>query len=504
MRTLTLQRLLGSACAAAVAALPMAALAVETQIERATVSLPAPTQSFDPTTTVSATDRAIFGLTNGTLMQQTTSGEIVPGLAEAIDYSEDFTSATVRMRPDLTFSDGSALTAEDVAATFERHMAAGGGSLGAFVSRLSAIEVVDDLTVRFDFTGPFPSFGDFSSAGSYGIYPSDMVASEGFFGDPVTAGAYVISEGWSGNTIELVANGNYWGGTPAIGTITFTIIDDANSAVSQLQTGQIDYAGDLPPNFVTPLSGLPDVRVESVPTYGFYDIRLWNRDGPFADPDMRKAVSLAIDRAAIVRAIWGEANEPLAGFWPPVMAGYDADAAVGADLEAARALLAETDCADGCEVRMMYSDQDFPFASQLALIVQNQLAQVGIDVRLERLETAILVERLFAGDYDMVPGAMAAAANVPDHLLGNALLGTGFLKAEFSGYASEEMDAAIAQVNATSGEERLAALAEVERLFAEDQPYLTYAPWVRMAASRLPEDALSLVGTQMVVGLVDE
>src|SRR5690606_4463723 len=127
------------------------------------------------------------------------------------------------------------------------------------------------------------------------------------------------------------------------------------------------------------------------------------------------------------------------------------------DLEGAKPLLPGSECESGCSIRMMYSDQEFAFSSQLALIVQNQLQAVGIDVQLERLDAATLVQRLRAGDYDMVPGAMAAPANIPDPLLANALLGTGALKAEFTGYSSPEMDALIARVNESGPEERAAA-----------------------------------------------
>jgi peptide/nickel transport system substrate-binding protein len=152
----------------------------------------------------------------------------------------------------------------------------------------------------------------------------------------------------------------------------------------------------------------------------------------------------------------------------------------------------------------MYSDQEFAFSSQLALIVQNQLKDIGIDVQIERLDASTLIQRLRAGDYDMVPGAMASAANIPDHLLGNALLGTGSLKAEFTGYNSEAMDALIAKVNQSSGEDRAAAAAEIGTLFAHDRPYTILAPWVRGAATSLPEGTVSLVGTGIVVGGLDQ
>lgn len=476
------------------------------RVDKATVSLPAPAQSFDPARTVTATDRAAFSLTNGTLLKQNMDGTIVPGLAEGIEYNDDFTQATVTLKPDLKFSDGSPLTSADVVATFTRHMGAQGSVLGALMNRIEKVEAPDDLTAVFTFKGPFPSFGDFASAGSYGIYPaSGLAKGDDFFIHPVTSGPYEIVSTWASNKLEMAANENYGGGAqPVIANLTLTVIEDANSAVSQLQSGQVDYAGDLPPSFMLQLDGAPGLTTQSVPVYGFYDLRMWNKDGVFADPNMRNAVSAAIDRNVIVRSIWGATNQPLSGFWPQSMAFYDAGESTARDVDKAKALLAETECAKGCQVRFMYSDQEFPFSSQLALIVQNQLKNVGIDVKLERVDASTLIQRLRAGDYDMAPGAMASSANIPDHLLGNALLGTGPLKADFTGYNSTMMDALISKVNSSSGEARAAAATEVGDLYNKDRPYVTIAPWVRGAATRLPDGTVSLVGTGIVVGGVDE
>src|SRR5690606_5470600 len=130
------------------------------------------------------------------------------------------------------------------------------------------------LTAEFTFANPFPSFGDFASSGAYGIYPADRIGTEGFFEAPVTSGPYKFTTGWASNKIELLANENYGGPKPAAAALTLSIVEDANSAISQLQAGQLDYAGDLPPNFIPQLQGAPGIAVTAVPVYGFYDLRM--------------------------------------------------------------------------------------------------------------------------------------------------------------------------------------------------------------------------------------
>ncbi|MDR6417612.1 ABC transporter substrate-binding protein [Pseudarthrobacter sulfonivorans] len=493
-----------SACSPATAPAPTATAVGP--IDKAVVSLPAPNLSFDPTKSVSATDRVTWSMINGSLMSLESDGTVTPGLAEKHEFNADFTTLTAHLRKDAKFSDGSALTASDVAATFTRHKGIEGSTISRLTDRIDSVVATDPLTVVFTFAKPYPSFVSELAAGALGIVPAGLLKNaDGYYASPtVTSGQYTVASSWAGNKLELSANENYWAAKPVVDNLTLSVVEDANSAISQLQSGQIDFAADLAPNFVTQLKGAPNVNLVKSDVYGFFDVRMWNRSGPFADINMRKAVNAALDRKAIVTAIWGEENQPQAGFWPSSMPGHDGSKPVDQDLTAAKEYLAKTSCANGCSVRMMYSDQDFPFSGQLALMVQSQLGKVGIDVKLEKLDAATMIDRLFAGDYDLVPGAMASSGNVPDQLLANALLGTGFLKAEFTGYNSEEMNKLVATVFETDGEPRLEAVKKIEAQFSQDQPFATLAPWVRGSATTLPAGVFSLVGAEAKMGSLKE
>jgi peptide/nickel transport system substrate-binding protein len=468
-------------------------------VDAAVVSLPAPTQSLNPTASVSATDRASYSLVNGTFFRVNADGEVDPDLAEDITFNDDFTSATVKLRSGLKFSDGSPLTAKDAAATWNYWLTAQGSVLGSVTGRVASVTAPDDTTVEITFKSPFPSFREASANPGLGVFPAASVANPDFYKQPVTSGPYKVVSAWASNKLELEVNENYWGPTPLVKNLTLTVIEDANSAVSQLQSGQVDFAGDLPPNFVSQIADTPGVTTTNTPVFGFYDLRMWNQSGPFSDPNMRKAVSYALDRQAVVDSIWGDGNEAQAGFWPRTMEGHDDSVSVDRNLDKAKELLSHTQCASGCTVRMMYSDQEFPFASQFALLVQDQLKDIGITVQLEKLEAATLISRLRAGDYDMVPGAMSGPVNIPDQVLANALLSTGALKAEFTGYSSPQMDQLIAQANASSGDQRAAALAAIEKQYAEDMPFATYATWVRGTATKLPEGLIRISGAGVVI-----
>lgn len=461
-----------------------------------TMSLPAPPRSFDPTATVSATDRMLFSLTNGTLLRATREGEIVHELAESYELADDLRSMRVRLRPGLTFSDGSPLAARDVIATFERHRGIAGSILTSVTRRIIGMEAPDPLTVEFTFDGPFPSFPGYVAAGQYGIYPADHINEPTFFEEPIGAGPYRIEERWASGRLRLVVNPRYVGSAPAIDRLTVVQIEDGNSAFSQIRSGSIDFAGDIPPNLIGPAERTPGLSLQSSPLFGFYDLRLSNRRGPFADQRVRRAAAAAIDRDVIIDMIWDEANYAQAGFWRPDKGLAEQEPH---DLARAQALLRSSSCAVPCQVRMIYSDQEFPFSSQLALIVQHQLNAAGFDVRMERVDAATILQRMRTFNYDIVPGAMSATAHTADQLVNNSLDGSGPIAAEFTGYRTPEMERLIIQFRETIGADHDEAEAQIAAQFAEDSPFIALAPYMRISATRLPPDLLMLDGSAISV-----
>ncbi|GAA1972449.1 ABC transporter substrate-binding protein [Microbacterium pumilum] len=472
------------------------------QIASAVIALPAQTTSFNPTESASATDRVAAALMSSALYLQKEDGTVEPGLAdgEAV-FNDDLTEATVKLR-EATFSDGSPITANDVVATIQYEQSVPESVIASTTGKIKTVEAVDDGTVKFTFVSPYPSFE--GVAGLLSIYPAAELADpDAYFKAPtVTSGQYTIKSGWASNKLELDANPEFWGGAPAIEHVTFQILADGNSALSQLQSGQVDFAGDLAPSYISQVEDTPGLRVEVSQVFGFFDLRLRNDHAPFDDANVRKAVNAAIDRTAIVSGIWGEYNAPQSGFWPAGMEGNDPDKSVEQDLDGAKELLAGTACESGCTVDMIYSDQDFAFSQQLALMVQEQLGKIGITLNLQNLDGATLIDRLFAGDFDLAPGAMTSGTNTPDQLLNLALNGNGPLSAEFTGYNSDEMNALIETAITNTAEKRTEAVEQIETLFSEDQSLVTIAPWVRGSATKLPEGVFSLVGASAIMATV--
>lgn len=477
-----------------------------TERDSIVIAMPAPSQSLNPAATQSPTDRIQQQLTNGTLFTMGIDGNVIPGIASSLKFNGKFTEAVATIKEGLRFSDGSAITAEDVVASFNRSRATKGSTLASYLAPVASVTATNESTVKFNFSSPYPSFESFLPLGQFGIYPAKALnddADSYFKKLDITAGPYKVASTWAGDELKLTANEQYAGPKPLAKEVTIKIVSDANSAISQIESGQVDFAGDLPPNFLNSLGDSPKVKVKYTPVNGFYDLRLWNQSGPFSDVNMRKAVNAAIDRPAIVKAIWGDNNQPQTGFWPSYMAGYEPQRNKPRDLAAARDYLSKTqNCKTGCTVTMMYQDQSHPFAAQFALLVKSQLAEIGINVTLDKVDAATATKRARAGDYEMYPGSMPATGNNPDTLLNNAVLGGAPTNAEFTGYNSPKMNDIVKTVRENLGEARTTALANVEAQFANDQPYVIFAPWVRGAATTLPDGYFSLQDSRGQIGSV--
>lgn len=258
----------------------------------------------------------------------------VPGLATEWKRLDDRT-VELKLRQGVRFHNGDELTAEDVVFSFsdERLFAgtepAGGKTLYAEnfkpqsakelpanipgIARrlwpaLRGVEAVDRYTVRFhnatpDITleGRLYAFGSqiankraWDEAGSYGEWANK----------PVTTGPYMVEEFRPDVSLTLVAFDDYWGGRPPLERIRFVEVPEVASRVNGLLSGEYDFACDLPPDQIATVAAAPGLEVQSSTIWN-HRITVFNKQNEIlADPLVRRAFTHAIDRQAIVEALW--------------------------------------------------------------------------------------------------------------------------------------------------------------------------------------------------------
>jgi peptide/nickel transport system substrate-binding protein len=276
---------------------------------------------------------------------------VATGLAEEVPtvenggIAEDFSSETWHLRPDVLWSDGTPFTADDVLFTWE-YCSDELTGCAADISKIESVDVIDDLTVRFNFTEPqaYPYGAGFVGYGSVVVQRAQFQDCVGEQASscteqnfaPIGTGPYVVTELKPEDTVTYAMNENYRGipdGKPYFGTVTIKGGGDAEaSARSVLEIGEADYGWNLQvaPEILLPMEAAGNGTIITSFTANVEHIEL-NQTDPAGTPpsefpsqhpvlyqngEFAKALSLAIDRDALVTVGYGPTGTPTCTFWP--------------------------------------------------------------------------------------------------------------------------------------------------------------------------------------------
>lgn len=341
------------------------------------------------------------------------TGKFVPLLAESYTWEDD-TTLVFTLRDGVTFHDGSAFDAEDVAYTFNHLIEPDSGTITRYlVDWIDHVEVRDPRTAVFHAKAPTPMALSFLS-GVTPVYPSghydDAPSIPGADGAdrrdygavlPVCTGPYKLQDFQSGQSITLVKNDAYFAdspkGQPSIGTLVYRTISDTETQLAELVTGGIDWVWGVPSENAEQLRAMGGLTVVSAPTMrmSFLNLDSSGRSGdtPFQDERVRKAIFHAIDRKALAENLVGEGAEVLKAMCHPTQAACIQDIPqYDYDPDKARALLAEAGYPDGFEFTY-YAYRDRPYSEA----VTNYLRAVGLTPKLEFLQWKALRPLLLDG-----------------------------------------------------------------------------------------------------------
>ncbi len=343
-----------------------------------------------------------------------------PGLAESWETPDD-TTFVFHLRPGVTFHNGQPLTADDVKFSFER--IANPETASPWASQfepIQAIEVVDPRTVRFVLKQPFGPLLPTLSATYAAIVPQAEVTARGDLQQTmIGTGPFMVQEMQADTQITLVANPRYWeADAPQLAEVVYRILPDEATRLAAIRTGEVG----LTPLTDTTSVGLADqsdgVSVVTFETTDYYLLGINCQRAPFDNPQVRRALSLAVDRQALLDAVFfGQGS--LTGPVVPTLGDWGADPTtlpnVGPDPEQAKALLAEAGLGSGMPMTILTSPL-YPEFNNIALVLQQQLAAVGIEVQLDQVEFGTFVERWSARDFESFV-SFNGSGNDPDRAL---------------------------------------------------------------------------------------
>lgn len=435
-----------------------------------------------------------------------------PMLAESSEWNADGTELTVKLRAGVTWNDGEAFTADDVVYSFTNETAK--------PSYLADAKAADDTTVVFSFDEPAFA-NEFAILGSTYIVPQHVFSTheedtgesaeggeiKGLIAwanaeSPVGTGPYLLDT-TSNAAYTAKANPDYWGGAPKVASLRYVGIDANQSAEDLLTTGQIDWTTMFVPDperiTASGAYGYVNTPVDPTVLYTCANADL-GCEGAQTDVAVRQALNLAIDRGTInEKAFVGLAKEISPTFallgrddkW--IADGMPAESPQTADAAAAAKVLEDAGYTkdadgfygkDGKPVELTLTSVDgWSDYNNAAKLIEEQARAAGLKVTASTISWNEFADARVSGDFELIMGGVVGTSIADpfqiyrEWFTGDYTqkVGTALEPGEwnFSRYANDEVDAAVATASQTNDEAvKKEAYATVQKHIVEDLPYI--------------------------------
>jgi peptide/nickel transport system substrate-binding protein len=376
---------------------------------RLVIAIEATPRGFDPRLSTTSTFSArIMQLVYDTLIVRNERFEFVPSLAQAFEQSPDLKSFTFHLRPGVKFHNGQPLTARDVKYTFETLMSPALRSpIRSAVDKITSIETPDPQTVIFRAREPFYTF--IGNLPAIGIIPDG--AGVEIRDLPIGSGPYRLVSYREGETVDLESNQDYWDGAPSVPRIHIKVVADNTTRQAELMSGDVDlaYNSGFDPETVYALSRRSDIQVviKEGANVDYIGMNL-TPGSVLSSPKVRQAIAYACDSEVIIHRLLRDQARRAHAILPPEHWAYNPNVTTYAhDSARARQLLDEAGLADPDgdgpqpRARLEITTATTQISRNIASIIQNQLREVGIQIELQSLELATMLDRIGKAQFDM-------------------------------------------------------------------------------------------------------
>lgn len=361
---------------------------------------------LDPTLGSSYVGRIVFAGLCDKLFDITPDLHIVPQLATGYDY-KDPTHLILHMRPNVMFQDGEPVDAEAVRYTLMRELNAKGSMRRGEVNSISAITVIDPLTVELELKQPSsPLIAQFTDRAGMILPPKVVEQEQEKFGlKPVCSGPFRFVQRVQQDRIELERFPGYWN-SAAIHLEKVIYLPQPNAAVrlANLQAGALDLVEQILPSDVPAVQRDPKLKLAVDDSLAYEGITFNTGNGPDADTVVgksalvRRAFELAIDRTALISVVYNGMFTPTAQANPPSSPFYDPTLVPPKrDVAAAKALLKQAGVTLPVPVTLtIQNNSDIQQAGQ---VIQAMANEAGFDVKLQTMEFASSLQAGYAGHF---------------------------------------------------------------------------------------------------------
>lgn len=428
-------------------------------------------------------------------------GKLQPGQAESYEVSEDGLTWTFHLREGLKWSDGSDLTANDFVYSWKRvcdplvaapyaetvlgmvkgYEDAIGGNLDAL-----AVTAPDDLTLVVELNAPCSYFGSLAAFATLSPVQQATVEANGdaWATAPetyISNGPFYMTEWVPGSHITFSKNPYYWNADAIkLDRLKFVLMEDSNAAYSAYQTGDVLMIKDVPTEEIPSLQGNPEFYVD--PIIGTYYVSLNIQRAPFDNADVRKALSLAVDREYVASTLMQGTYSAASNFMGPGWIDTDGSEFMSnanggkpyidttnyeANLEEAKQLLADAGYPDGEGFpTITYTTNDAGYHKVVAEYLQQAWAELGIDLQVNIVEWSSFTPMRRNGEFDAARNGWVGDYSDPSNMIELFYTTNGNNDGKFS---NADFDAAIELSRTTlDAAERSKALHDAEDIMMEE------------------------------------
>lgn len=367
------------------------------------------------------------------------SVDIEPALAESFETSPDGLQWTFKLRQDVEFQDGTPFNADAVIFSVLRQMdqnhpyhVAGRMRYAKFLfgdSGTTESELVTDVaapdqhTVIFSLARPYkPFLKNLAMTPAMIVSPETVKAlGKDINTTMVGTGAFRIRTYRRDESVSIERNESYWGEKTKLDEVRFRILRDANVRVNSVRKGDSDIISGIDPTSLPLLEKDKNVQVLSEASMNLGYLSLNNERPPLDNPTVRLALCYAIDRSYLANTLYSGTSVEAKGIIPPGMLGYSPDQeGFPYRVEKAKQLLSEAGFPNGFTLNLSSHDRARiynPVGGKLAERIQQDLAKVGVTVKIDQTEFSTFLNNVKSGEYQMAINGWVSDNGDPDNFI---------------------------------------------------------------------------------------
>ena len=433
------------------------------------------TQTLDPQFITDVTTFRAVGTMYEALLRQDENGKVGPGLALSWTVSPDKRSWTFKLRPGVTFHDGSPFNAQAVKFTYDRILnPATGSPRRSTLAMVESTEVVDDLTFRLTTKEPFaPLLAQLSAYNVYILSPTHVQKEGANFSKTASGtGPFKLRSWQPGEKLVVVRNDKYWGEKPLLDSVVFTVVPEDSARTLLLLSGQADAISELPYVMVKKLGSLEAVRVIRKPGYRTIYLGMNLSVAPFNDLRVRQAVGHAINKQALVQGVLSGIGTLGGSLESSVIDGTAKELQpYPFDPAKAKKLLADAGFPNGFSTDFMVTTGRYNMDRQVGEAIQGQLAAVGIKANIQSPEFGAYLAALNKGRVPMFMSGKGSPTGDMDFTQELLMHSTG--KMNYFNFKNPDVDKLIQQQRvAVEPKERQRVLAELQKKVYDEEPII--------------------------------